>query len=368
MRAIPFLFISALSFSAVVPSRADESRRFFDFTPISPGNPIVATIDGTIKIPLSELRAYRNTERLQATTDSLAEKRVLLEDLINEYLLVDETYRTGVVESPRFSKQMEATRTMILTDLMTTRAINEKSEAVANARDAAAAMADRLYDMAMINISNEAYDILKRAAKTVDKTRAASERGPVFDSRPDTAAKLYAIINATPEAVLVRYEDKSLSIHQVLSIYAGLPAPRPQVETQDGFVAMIKPLITPELMAMEATKQGIAAEPEFQNKLTQNRNALLRFQVQGAIDSRANEILRGPDLDAKLQAWYREHAHSYATSTTDSGKKIPSFSDVRDRILADFSVDLHDRLFAEKTRELRLKHTITIDETVLKTL
>src|SRR6185369_11804282 len=109
------LFLSAWSFAALARAGADESRRFFDFTPIAADNPVVATIDDTIKIPLSELRAYRTGERLQAKTDTLAEKRALLEDMLNEYLFVDEAYRTGVVESPRFSKQMEATRTMILT-------------------------------------------------------------------------------------------------------------------------------------------------------------------------------------------------------------------------------------------------------------
>src|ERR1051325_8453642 len=121
------------------PSQAVEPRRFFDFTPLSADNPAVATIDGTHSIPLSELRAYRNTERLQSRTDTLAQKRALLDDLIAEFLFVDECYRTGVVESPRFTKQMEATRTLVLTDFMTTRALREKNPAeTAAARSAPA--------------------------------------------------------------------------------------------------------------------------------------------------------------------------------------------------------------------------------------
>ena len=179
MRALPLFFVGALSFAASVAARADESRRFFDFTPLSADNPAVATIDGTLQIPLSELRAYRNTEKLQAVTDpgNLAQRRAILDDLVNEYLLVDEAYRSGVVQSERFSHQMEATRTMILTDLMSSRAANEKKLPPGTPNAAAAAMADRLFDTAAIDISNESYDLLKRAAKAVDRTSAASTPG-----------------------------------------------------------------------------------------------------------------------------------------------------------------------------------------------
>ena len=172
----------------------------------------------------------------------------------------------------------------------------------------------------------------------------------------------------TPDAVAVRYEGKTISIHQILSLYAGLPAPRPQIETQEGFVAMIKPFITPELMAIEATKRGIAAGPEFQNKLVQNRNALLRFQVHGAIEARANEVLRGPELEAKLSAWYRAHADAYAVPAKDGGKKNLPLSEVGNRVLADFSVALCDDFLAEKTRILRAQHVVVINEAALAKL
>lgn len=370
MRAGSLFFLVAASLSVLAAIRADESRRFFDFAPISAANPVVATIDGSLTIPLSELRAYRNTERLQALTDSasLTQKRALVEDLINEYLYVDEAYRMRVDQSPRFLKQMEATRTMILTDFMSTRAMKQKGDVPAENNAAPAELADRLFEATLIDISNEAYDLLKRAAKAVDASSAASKRGPVVESTQAAAAKLHAIINATPEAVLVSYEHKSLSVRQILTLYAGLPTPRPPIQTQDGFVAMIKPLILPELMAIEAMKQGIAAEPEFTNKLVQNRNALLRFHVHGAIESQANEVLKGPDLEAQLQAWYRDHAAAFVMPSEGGSKNPPPFSAVKDRALADFSVDLRDRLLAEKARELRQSRRVSIDEAVLQTL
>lgn len=348
-----FLLISLVGSSAT----ADESRRFFDFTPLSADNPAVATIDGTRAIPLSELRAYRNAERLQAKTDTFAQKRALLDDLVSEFLFVDECYRTGIVESPRFAKQMEATRTLILTDFMTTRALHEKKPGETG--DAAAVLADRLFDAAPIDISNEAYAIVKHAAKLLDATTVASQRGPLVDSPEAAAAKLYTIINAAPEAVIVRYADKTLSIHEILSLYSGLPAPRPNVQAEAGFVAMIKPLITPELMAQEAVRRGIAVEREFQDKLVQNRNALLRFHAHGAIEARANDVLRGADLETRLQAWYHEHRELYPAEP---------FATLRPRVLGDFSVDLRDRLIAEKAQALRKVRVVTIDDEVLKRL
>ncbi|MBX3735855.1 MAG: hypothetical protein KF715_04120 [Candidatus Didemnitutus sp.] len=363
MRPFLSLFFVAIS-CALAP--ANESRRLFDFTPVSAANPVVATIDGAIEIPLSELRAYRHGERLRSSVASPAEKRALLEDLLDQYLLVHETYRTGVALSPRFAKQMEATRTLILSDFMATRAQQEKKPGESG--DAAVALADRLFEAATIDISNEAYDVIKRAARAIDATNSAPRPGPVLPSPEDKAAKLYAIISAAPEAVAVRYAGRTLSIHEILSIYSGLPARRPDVQTQDGFVALIKPLITPELMALEAVRRGIADEPEFQNKLIQNRNALLRFHAQGAIEARANEILRSPELSATLQAWYREHADAYATPGEKGGVKPADFSAVRERVLADFSVDLCERFRAEATRDLRKRHAIAIDDAVLAAL
>jgi hypothetical protein len=125
LRALLALGLCLFSLAFANRAQADESRRFFDFTPATPNNPVVATIDGTIEIPLSELRGYRDAERLHAITDpaSLAQKRAVLDDLLGEYLLVDEAHRSGVVQSPAFTKQMEATRTLILTDLISTRAV-----------------------------------------------------------------------------------------------------------------------------------------------------------------------------------------------------------------------------------------------------
>ncbi|MDB6113555.1 MAG: hypothetical protein JWQ62_500 [Lacunisphaera sp.] len=341
-------------------AHADDSRRLFDFTAVSAANPVVATIDGTIVIPLSELRGYRDSERLQAITDpaSLSQKRAVLEDLINEYLYVDDACRSGVLQSEGFQRQMEATRTMLLTDFLASRVANEQGSSSATDLDPGAALADRLFEAAAIEVSNEAYALLKRAAQAVVAAGSGEEN----------SARLHGIIAATPDATLVRYEDKSISVRQILAIFAGLPAPRPAVETPAGLTAMIKPLIAPELMASVAVKRGIAADPEFQHKFIQNRNALLRFHVQGLVDRQANELMHAPDFEAQLHAWYDAHQADYAVTTGRGEKLVPSYDQARPRVEGDYSVALRERLLAAKAQALRRAHAVHIDEAVLRGL
>jgi hypothetical protein len=362
MKRVSFhLFAGAIFFGcALFAARADDSRRFFDFAPVSPANPVVARIDGTLEIPLSELRGYREAERPQAITDqaSLAQRRAVLEDLINEYLYVDAAYRAGVPELPAFARQMAATRTMILTDFMAARAAEKSPTAMEN-NDAAMALAEKLFAAAAIEVSNEACATLRQAAHAMD----AAGAGAAANSR------LRAIIDATRETTLARYEGKSISVHQLLVIYAGLPTEkRPAVATDDGIIALIKPLILPELMALEATRRGIAAEPAFQQKLTQNRNALLRFHAQGQVEREAVERLNAPDAEAQLRAWYQDHQNDYAVIGADGAKRPATFAEARPRVEGDYSVALRDRLLAEQAQALRKTHAVTIDEQVLALL
>lgn len=376
-----FFFTLVTGLLVVAVARADESRRLFDFTPVSASNPVVATIDHSIEIPLSELRGYRDAERPHAITDptSVAQKRGILDELITEYLLIDEAYRRGVPTLPVFVSRMEATRTMLLTDFMSMRAISAAKAAaaespspagnpVAAADAAAAAMADHLFEVTDIQISNEAFAVLKTAAREIDRTREASRRGPVADSRDVAEAKLRDIVSRSPDAVLARYENKSISVRQVLVIYAGMAEPRPNLQTQDGVVQMIKPLITPELMAIQATKDGIATDPAFQAKLTQNRNTLLRFYMQGLIEKEANERLQAPDLEAQLHAWYTAHTAEYAVPGEKGATHVPPFAEIRPRVEADYSVGVIEQAKAEKATALRKLRPITIDEQVLNAL
>lgn len=353
--------ILALALLPLLAARADDSRRIFDFTPVSAVNPVVATIDGTIKIPLSELRGFRDAEKLRAITDpaDLAQKRAVLDALVDEYLRVDEAYRAGVVESSGFVRQMEATRTMVLTDFMSMRAAAEQPASAPAAGDAGGALAEKLFDAANIEVSNEAYALVRRAAQAVD-----AATGP----REELMERLRAIVTATPEAVLVRYEGRTISVRQILAIYAGLPVEkRPPVQTQAGLIELIKPLILPELMAIEAVKRGIAADPVFQQKIIQNRNTLLRFHAHGLIERRTNELLRAPDLEVRLREWYEAHRADYAV--VEAGRRRPAtFAEAKPQVEGDYSVALRDRLLAEHAAALRKARSVAVDEKVLVNL
>lgn len=367
---------------SIVAVRADDARRLFDVTPLSPHNPAVATIDGAVTIPLSELQGYKNAERAHAIADpaSLAQKRAVLDALVDEYLLVDEAYRTGVPQSPGFVKQVAATRTMILTDLMSARAIEAAQKAgktqATTARqdvkpppDPVTAMAARLFDQTPVDISNEAFAIVKRAAHAIDAVTAKAQRGPELEPRQESMAKLHAIVDRVPSATLATYDGKTISIQQVVGIYAGLPSPRPNLYTEQGLVDFIKPLIEPELMAIEAEKEGIAGDPAFVMKLQQNENVLLRFHMQGAIEQRANERLHAPDFPQQLQAWYDDHKADY-TLPAEDGKpaRLQTFDQVKERVQADYSVGVVERLKAEEVATLRKSHSVTVNEAALRML
>lgn len=379
------LFPLAMAVALAAPD--DMSRRLFDFTPVSPANPVVATVDGAGEIPLSELRGYYRAERAHALPGplSLAQKRGVLDELIGEYLLVDDAYRTGVTRSPGFVHQMEATRTMLLTDFLAVRTDNAAKAALATA-DATAkavpptvdattkaalptadatALANRLFAAALLDISNEAYDLVRRRAALIDRTSAESRRGPVVDPRPLAEAKLRDIVEATPDVPVVKYEGKTITTRQILVIYAGLPPPRPAVATHEDFLALIKPMVVPELMAIEAAQEGIAADPAFQQKLVQNRNTLLRFHQHGVFDREANAAMRAPGFAAQLHAWYDAHRSDYRLPP-EQGGGVASFAAAAQRVEADCSVALVERLKVERIAALRARRRIVVNEAALR--
>ncbi|WP_438480250.1 hypothetical protein [Oleiharenicola lentus] len=362
--------LAVLALIFVASAQADESRRLFDFTPVSANNPVVATINETIKIPLSELRAYRDAERLNTITDpaSLPQKRAVMDDLISEYLYVDEAFRTGVDRSPGFVNQMKATHTMVLTDFIASRVESEKSTEHPEPGDATLALAHQLFEAADIRISNEAYALLKKSAAALDQSRAAANLGPVIPTTAAANAQLHAIINDTPEAVLARYEDKSISVRQILAIYAGLPDSRPNLHMTEGLLEMLKPLIVPELMAIEAARKGLADDPVFKNKLMQNRNALLRFSMQDLIDHEVNAAMRAPNHDAEMRAWHAKHRANYGPPRETPGQPAPAYEEIRAVVEGDYSVMLREKFLAEKARALRKTRTIEVDDAVLAKL
>jgi hypothetical protein len=226
-----------------------------------------------------------------------------------------------------------------------------------------------LFEATDIVVSNEAYEIFKSGARQVAAASSALRPGLPPAEREAVMDGMRRVVAGTPEAVLVRYADRTISVHEVLVIYAGLPPEkRPAVQTQAGFVDMIKPLILPELMVIEAVKRGIEAEPAYRQKLIQNRNALLRFHVQGAVERRTNELLRASDLEAQLREYHRRHQALYTVVDASGRPRAATYEESRARVEGDYSVALRDRLLAEQAEALRRTRTVRVDEQALAAL
>lgn len=345
------------------------ARRFFDFAPASRSNPVVAAIDETVRIPLSELRAYQAAEHLatQGRELSLTEKKALLDLLITEYVLVDGAYRAGVPETADFIRRMETTRTMLLADFLAMRAPKRADEPGATAEDMAR-IADTVFNAAALHISNEAHAALKRAAFDIERVTVAARLGPIVDSAEALGAKLRGIISEVPATVLVQFAGRRLLLRDVARYYVGLASPRPAVAAPEELLAFLKPLVLPELLAAEAVRRGIPHDPEFQQKCAQNRNALLRFHVQGELERQANAVLRSEQIDQELRLWYERHKGDYAPVDGEHRGRVPPFAEARSRVLADYSVALLERLKAERAAALRKERRITIDLEALSKL
>jgi hypothetical protein len=324
-----------------------------------------------VEIPASEYRAYVKTERPNAlgSDATLEQKKAVLNDLINEYLWVDEAYRRGVDRTPTFSKKMEQTQAMLLSDFLIARDVFSKTSTTEEQGKRIEDLKNRLFDRAEIEVSNEVYAQLVAAARRVNGAAVTRGLGPVMLPSSQSGEAVHDIMDSLQDAILARYNGTPITLKQVLAIYIRLHAPRPALETQESLIEFLKPMILPGLLAEEARKRGLSAEPDFQNKLVENRNALLRFYVQGEIEAQANRLLSAPDLEQQLLSWYQSHRSLYASSQrTGDDMEITGSSELRDRVLGDYSVALRDRLLKERADALRRERTVWIDDGVLDRL
>lgn len=364
---------------------ADYSRRIFDFTPVSTNNPVVARIGRSIEIPASEYLTYQRAEHESTINDklNLAQKKEILDGLIGEYLLVDEAYQTGAASHPGFIGRMEFTRTTLLSEFLLAQAVEAKAKTPEEYNSLLDKLQNRLFDAATIDISIEAYDKLKKAAKEIDVVdKTSSQSGPGADGTQNPSSeKIRVIMGEMNDSVLARYSDRAMTdaasatngspitVKDVLAVYAHLHAPRPPLESNEDLINMIKPFIMPTLMAVEARKQGIEAQPAFQNKIIENRSALLRIYMHGFIESQANQELNAPDLDKRIRAWYtKQNPEFYVVPATNGVKTMPNYEDIQKRLEGDYSVYVRDRIQAEKIRALRKAHHVKIDEAILNGL
>jgi hypothetical protein len=271
---------------------------------------------------------------------------------------------------------------MLLSEFLVAQEVDAKAKTADEYNSLLDKLQSRLFEAATINVSIEAYDKLKTAAKEID---AADNASPRPDSGTDVqrnpaSAKIREIMENMHDTVLARYSDTAttndasvtngtaITVKQVLAVYSHLHAPRPPLETNEDLINMIKPFIMPSLMAAEAVKRGIETMPAFQNKVVENRNALLRIYMDGLIEVQANQELNTPGLDRRMKSWYRQNVEHYAVQSNDGVKTTPAYELIQKRVEGDYSVDLRDRIQAEKVRALRKMHQIEINEAVLNGL
>ncbi len=364
--AFIILACAGLQIRADIVSRqvSDCSRRIFDFTPVSRTNPVLARINGSNSISESEFVAYRKAEHLSTINEHLTlnRKKEILNDLIDEYLLIDAAYQSGADQHPEFVKRMDFTRTLILSDFLVSEEVEAKAKTGEEYNKLLDELQNRLFDAATIDVSVQSYDVLKNAAKEVDAI------GTPGKGESTVGAKARGIVEKMTDTVLARYNGEVVTVKEILAVYIPLHVPRPRLETEDDLVKLLKPLIVPELMAAEAKMRGMESLPAFQNKIVENRNALLRIYMHGLINTEANQQLAAPNLDVRIKSWYHENARKYAVHGADGAETIPAYETIGARLEGDYSEDLRNRIKEEKLQDLRKGRDIQIDEAVLKGL
>jgi len=357
-----WLLVGWLMLGLPANSRATSfERRLFDFTPVSSTNPVVARIGNTMEIPMSEYRAYVAAEKeaIIRTNASFAEKQAVLDDLIGEYLLVDDAYKNGVDKHPEFLRKMDYTRTILLSEFLTAQEVDAKAKTADEYHRLLADLQNRVFEAAEIIVSNEAYEKLKKAAREIN----AADQTSI--DRKASMARIRAVMESMDESVLARYDNEKVTVKEVLAIYANLHAPRPRLETKQDLIDILKPLVMPSLLAAEARKRGIENHADFKNKIEQNRNALLRIYEHGRLQQQASDGMKAPDLSERLRAWYEQNKEHYAIDGAAGSKTIPPYSEVRERVEGDYSVGLWERAEADKIRSLRKSNQVKIDDAVL---
>jgi hypothetical protein len=367
MRLHFFLAIALCLIAQCSKVEAGYDRRFFDFTPISTTNPAVAQIDNSIEIPTSEYVAYQKAEHLATVKDKLDlnQKKEILNELIDQYLLVDDAYKVGADKQPGFIHRMEFTKTLILSDMLVARDVDAKAKTAEQYNELLTNLQERLLDETEIDISNEAYDQLKAMARGIN---SAGDLASSPEEQKDAAReKTREIMQHSPDAVLARYDGKSLTVKQVLAVYAQLHIPRPNLENQSVLTDFLKPFIVPDLLSVEAQKEGMDKSQEFQDKVLQNQNALLRIYMRNKLEAEADDKLQTSDLDVQMESWYDQHKDQYARQVNGKNE-IPSYAEMRKRVQGDYSEDLLEHLQAKKIQTLRSTHEVRIDDTVLDRL
>ncbi|HZP61296.1 MAG TPA: hypothetical protein VFB27_13325 [Opitutaceae bacterium] len=374
IRFIPFCLVAALFAAAAFTCRADTAvetmRRLYDFTPVGPNNPVLAKVpDYGIEIPVSEFRAYVAGEVADAATRAAlppAQRRHYLEALLDEHFLLANGYEQKADQTEGVAGMLKTTKAMLLEEAVTDQELKAPGNASKDRDEVLNKFRDRLFGQMDIVVSNEAYAKLKAEAHRLNAaTGALTLLGK--SAAPNSAGATPQVSPDVAEVPLAHCKLGVITIGDVLHTYLRQPLPeRPDLDQQDGVIAVLKHMLGPDLMVGEARARGLEKSPMVREKMQLNRNVLTRLYALDQLTAQATAQMKSPDIDARLKEWYQANLKKLYTFPDKDGKEqVLPFDGNRERIADDYFQNLQDRLRADLIRTLREKHKIEIDDAAL---
>jgi hypothetical protein len=338
----------------------DQTRRLYDFTPIGPGNPVVATVDDCwIQIPLGEFRGHLAAEVPTDQRASLTkeEKRKQLDRLVDEHLLLMDAYRQKANESGRAVNMLDNTRKMLLGELLTAREVDQKAKRPEEQTVLRKQLLDRAFQRAQISVDNQGYADLREALKQLVTRAGSADPGKLIESLP----------GAVREKPLARLDSTTFTVADGVAAWLRLPEnARPKMERREGLDDLLKGMLEQDLLAAEAIREGIDRTRPYLEKVELNRNAIVRMWSQDHSAERTRRRMAEPDIPQRLREWYTEHLKTRYTYKGEDGKeKVMPFEGNEETIRNDYNDTLRDKMRAEEGRALRQGHKIVVDEAAL---
>lgn len=346
---------------AFAKNTADVStlRRLYDFTPVSATNPVIARVKKCgIEIPVSEFQVYARTT-LSSDAGAVAgpltpaDKRRLLEGLIDDHFLLWDGYQKKADQTPQLTNLLNSTETMLLQETLVQQEVNDKAKTFEEARQRSQKLRDELFDKTRITVSNEAYDDLKGAIRRLDL--AAVESVDLEKLGPGAGRPL------------ARWKGGVVTEGDILTAWAAAAAgKRPDLEKPEVLTALLKTLLEDAMLAQEGRDRGLEKAPIVLQKMQENRNLLTRMYAIDRLTDEAVAEMKKPETRDRIREWYETNRATRFTYRDEAGRsQVIDFDKNRDSIENDYFDMLNEKVRAEYVHGLRQGHPVEIDEPLL---
>jgi hypothetical protein len=342
-------------------------RRLYDFTPVSMTNPVIASVrECRIEIPVSEFDAYLNMmvlpgmmnapETAKTNFVTLAQKRRYLEQLLDDHFLLWDGYQQKADQSADLTNMLNSTQSILMQETLVEQEVVRKAKTPEDYHRLLKALQDRVFDQTDINVSNEAYEELKVSAK-----RLTEATNP-----PPAPGKLLS--TEQRQRPLAKGQSFVVTTGDLLDAWWQTPAAeRPDLQKQEGLIAMLKVLLADHLLIDEARARGLDRSPAVLERVQLNRNTLVRLFVIDQLAEQAAQKLKLPGTAERLAKWYAENLKTrYTHKRPDGTEQVVDFQTERDSIANDYAEALDEQGRAERLRALRKGRTITVNDAVLE--